>query len=836
MHRAPNGRGLTVDGRGYRVNRLLQGAILLTGVLVGMDSVPGEETLLQRDDQTVTLARPLEVTFRVPPGWPKVYLALEGRLRNPATTWRGGSMPCIAYLVNGRRLRAPHIVNLREATDLPTWGGAFFAWIGDHDNWRLTYSPDFEPFVNDNNPAELGDTPYRHVFDITGLVDRDAVNTLSIRHDMPHFDSFVMVFRNIALHDTFTPATTAVVPRDLPDVAGRLIEPQRRHAVDYQASLCAGGALRIDVGSDRYLVTSRFSRLGGGFNRLGSRPEGWQLELSADRLTATGSTYRLERSLTRHPECLGVRDRLTNLTAETIGVRLAHEIAVAKADLRKVYKNGLRLPRMEGTSYVNVHPAENPTVYVAREQSGLGLLPRDTVFRAHIELRLRDGAYGLHDRHFALAPGASYELRWQVFPTAVPDYYAFVNAARRSLNANYPIDGNMVIAHGYEGAMENVSDDDLRRLVHCNNAKYVVLSTISRLDEKGARLPATELGGYAHGTAFLGEHGRWTCHWLDQVIARFRRLAPDVKLLPYVDPFVCSEPGAGASYPDSVAMRADGARQLYTDRKMAVLYPTTENAYGRALEGFFDHLLEHADGFYMDESSMYHNPEAGAFSYRPDTWDGHSCQMDLGDGPDERGATYRVLRTLTSSVLYTLPYRLRQLRKAQEQGKAVWMNFQPVADEEVALQSYRFVECYASSAPVYSHLGCPVSLANEHVERSENDIGGSIRTMLMFGGLYLTYGIKYSTDGNILQDLYPFHPVELHCGYVIGKDKILTCVSGTYSLGEDSPLTVRIYNPSGFHLPARDSAGHSMAGKTVADVQLRERELAIVSRARAADR
>ena len=100
--------------------------------------------------------------------------------------------------------------------------------------------------------------------------------------------------------------------------------------------------------------------------------------------------------------------------------------------------------------------------------------------------------------------------------------------------------------------------------------------------------------------------------------------------------------------------------------------------------------------------------------------------------------------------------------------------------------------------------------------------------MLHFGGLYLTYGIKYRTDGNILQDLYPIEPLELHCGYVIGREKIVTCVAGKYSFGDDSPLLVRVYDAAGFRLPERDARVAPGAGKTVADVHLREGELAIV--------
>ena len=165
-------------------------------------------------------------------------------------------------------------------------------------------------------------------------------------------------------------------------------------------------------------------------------------------------------------------------------------------------------------------------------------------------------------------------------------------------------------------------------------------------------------------------------------------------------------------------------------------------------------------------------------------------------------------------------------------GKSVWMNFAPMAEEECALQSYRFAEAHSNEGPVYSHLTSPLSLANDHLELSQTDMGRSIRTKLLYGGLYLTYGIKYETDGNMLQDLYPIHPVELHCGYVIGKDKIVTCVSGEYGFGDDSEVGVKFYDASGFHIPGRASAVRSTEQGRLATVRLREGEMAIVFRRR----
>ena len=805
---------------------------LLGGWCVAMTAAHAAELLLQTGEAVVTSEKPVELTFDVPAGWVKVYMTLEGRLFNRVQPgWRGGSMPCIDYLVNGKQIRASQIANLHDATEFASWGGEYFAWIGETDNWRLTYSPDFMPFVNDSNPAEFGDNPYLHVFDITSLVRRDGPNTLVLRHAMNHFPSFQMIFRQVRLLSGYQRPPVTALPRDLPDTSGRVIKPQTKHEVPYEARLLSGGAVEVKVGGEHYVVVSKFSRPGGGLRRLGEQAEGWRPTVQGEKLAVEGPPYRLERSLRRHAERLEIVDRLTNTSDQTIGIRLGHEVATRKAEAQRVYLCGSRLPRKEGQTSIDVHPLENPTLYVRRERSGVGLLPRDSVFRAHVELVLRDGAYGIHDRHLALAPGTSYEMRWEIYPTATPDYYSFVNAARRSLKANYTIDGNMVIAHGFEGAMADLTDDDFVRLVRANNAKYLVLVDISRLNEAGKRLPPQGLDGYTHGTGLMGEHGRWTRHWLEQVIARFRRLCPGVKLLPYLDPYVCSEPGAADKYADSLALLPEGAPQLYTDHKLPVFYPTPENSYGKALGEAFDYLLGIADGFYMDESTMAYIPGPGAFSYRPDTWDGHSCEMDLGGGYEETGATYELRRKVTNSALFTRGFRLRQLQKARAQGKAVWMNFQPMSEEEAALQSHRFVECYASSAPVYSHLGCPVSLANEHVERREADIGNSVRRMLMFGGLYLTYGIKYRTDGNILQDLYPFTPLELHCGYVIGAEKIITCSSGTYGFGDRSSLRVRVYDRAGFHLPRRDATVPAAGtAETTASLALQEGELAIVFR------
>ena len=813
--------------------------LIHTGVLAAEKErqvLTGELELVKGEDIVFGL--------EVPDEQRRAFLSLEARMEMPPHKWRGGFMPCVDYFVNGTKLvQLERLVSFHDAGDVPMFGGGSSCWRGPYGNWRVVYSPDWKPFSQENTPAELGDNPYLHVFDISDLARPGGENELRIRHNIPHWGMVKVAFRRVRVLPSHERPKPLPGFRDVPDLGGRPVIPRRHFSVDYSAELKSGGAVVVRVADDLYVVASKFSCPNQGLNRLEAQPTEnakWQVAREGDTcLAAECSAYRLSRRLHLHEDRIEVRDTLSNLTDDVLGLRFGHEIRAANDELGRTYLGGLLVPKKEGRAGLDVHTAENPTVYVCRQGSGLGLLPRDNVFRAHISLELRDGAHGIHDKHFALGPRASYTLRWEIYPTErAYYYYDFINAARRALKANYLIDGNMAFAHGHEGNMQHghptdrraITDEVLHSFVRCNNLKYASLLTISRLDETGNRVSGSGAPKYTHGTGVMADLGRWNRYWLDKVIARYRRLHPEVELIPYLDPYVTSEPGAAEKYADSVATNADGTPQLYTSARLSVMYPTLDNSYGKALERFFDYLLEHADGFYMDESTMYENVKSGSFSFRDDTWDEHSCIMDLGSGFDEKAATYVVKRKVTSSALYTLPFRLRQIRKAKVMGKSVWMNFAPMAEEECALQSYRFAEAHSNEGPVYSHLTSPLSLANDHLELSEKDLGRSIRTKLLYGGLYLTYGIKYETDGNLLQDLYPIHPVELHCGYVIGKDKIVTCVSGEYGFGDDSELTVRFYDPSGFRLPDRTAALLTSEQGALASVQLKAGEMAIAFR------
>jgi len=63
---------------------------------------------------------------------------------------------------------------------------------------------------------------------------------------------------------------------------------------------------------------------------------------------------------------------------------------------------------------------------------------------------------------------------------------------------------------------------------------------------------------------------------------------------------------------------------------------------------------------------------------------------------------------------------------------------------------------------------------------------------------------------------------------VIGEDRIVTCSSGTFSLGGDEPLTAYIYGPPGGELDRTVEGQSTVDGRAAVEVTLSEGEAAVV--------
>ena len=79
--------------------------------------------------------------------------------------------------------------------------------------------------------------------------------------------------------------------------------------------------------------------------------------------------------------------------------------------------------------------------------------------------------------------------------------------------------------------------------------------------------------------------------------------------------------------------------------------------------------------------------------------------------------------------------------------------------------------------------------------------------------------IKYPT---LTKYMYPITPVELHEGYIIGKERILTNRSGFYGWADNSAREVHVFDETGREVPDFKAPTVIRNGKTYTELRIGE--------------
>jgi hypothetical protein len=200
------------------------------------------------------------------------------------------------------------------------------------------------------------------------------------------------------------------------------------------------------------------------------------------------------------------------------------------------------------------------------------------------------------------------------------------------------------------------------------------------------------------------------------------------------------------------------------------------------------------DGIFWDEftesSSRYHYGKP---------WDGISGDIDF--------KTHK-LKGLKSSVsLLSMPWRLKIVKMLIKRGKRLIVNGGG-HNSETMMKFFNknnvmaFVETGSITKLNSTHLSTPIGLGDHLTERSERDCYKNMVEYLNYGALYYWYfvGIRPITHKTLTSYMFPITPVELHEGYIIGKERILTNRSGWYSFGDNSDAEAHFFNKDGYEV------------------------------------
>lgn len=532
--------------------------------------------------------------------------------------------------------------------------------------------------------------------------------------------------------------------------------------------------MELHLGGERFSIESEFSTPDGQWVR------------------GSNAYFRHTRKIERRNESVVVFDTFENLTAEKLPLLQRHRVRL-DSEVKRVWLGGVSPASRSGTA----SDPQNPSVFAASDRCGVGLLPLNDEFQVHVRQESASGVVSLSDLQFVLRPRASYTAEWAVVPVARPDYFDFVNAARRLLDANFTLGECFAFLRGGPFT-EKWSDAQFADFIRYKSAGIVCASI---------NFPVYN-GVPTHGTSFQRVNRDSYRRWVERV----RRLAPGVKTSVYFHCFLDTVEDSPAVFADSRHLRADGSQVDYGQPVFKNYFPTNDNSYGRVVGRNVDLILDEirADGVYWDELEL----SAQAYHYG-ELWDG--CSADI----DPR--THRITRLKASITLVSQTWRVALAQRILARGPLI-ANGQPHTRTMAHLKFPRFVETGSPSNCSHAQLHSPIALGDHLTERSEADAYRGMLSALDHGCAYHWYSDAQVIPGyrTLTHYMYPLTPLELHEGFIIARERILTKRSGLFGWGDNAAHDVHVFDAEGREVAGFAAPTVTRDGKTFTELRLAE--------------
>ncbi len=739
-------------------------------VLRGIDAAQGIE---------LAPGEKAEIRFRglsVPEGKEGV-LALRARV---ASSRPAGWTEAVRLALNGRVIDPQRLLN-RQREEVLKDGRTMGRSAGE--SFNVPYGPDFDS--PDQSSYALRSGAKLCQFDLrVGDLLRPGQNVLLIQNQVTP-----AVGRSLIVGDVRLEIRAPLVPkaqRPAPTGPLEVIAPQREPKVAYQIVQLPQAAMDLSLGGEKFRIQSEFS----------TPQPAW--------VTGPNRYFKHRREIEPRDEAIVVRDTFTNLTPENLPLMQRHRVLMP--GLKHVWLAGLPLAERTGSS----SDPGNPTDYGATEHVGLGLIALDDVSQVHVRNLSGEGFLGLADYECVLRPGATHTAEWAIVPTATPDYWAMVNAVRRLRGVNFTIQGSFAFLRAHPKTLTGRwSDRQLTDFIRFKDAHFL---------EDTYDWPRYK-GRFAHGTAFQ----TLDLSYLRGEIARRRRLVPEAKHLMYFHCFIDVLDEAPQKYRDARLLLSDGTQADYGMPYDRIFVPTASNAFGRDMAKNVDIILGPpskgcgCDGVYWDEFEysryQYHYDDFTKPTGLP--WDGVSADIDP--------RTMKIIRLKSSVTLISQPYRLALARRIMEKHLLVG-NGQPHTRTMTTLHFPRFVETGSISHCASAEIYTPIALGDHLTERSERDAYQVMLRALDYGCVYYWYHdmTVIPTHRQLTHYMFPITPVELHEGYLIGHERIVTNRSGLFGWGDGSRHQVHVFDALGREVPNFKAPTVVRHGATFTELRLPE--------------
>lgn len=664
--------------------------------------------------------------------------------------------------------------------------------------WNLLDSETFDitPALQDSIPFA---NPFDYAVDVTDLLKNgeNVFNAIPFPPAGGGQEYYTIDMRNIVLK---TVPSSEVIGRNNSKAA---IVPSGDLPVYVPASEPSGCKLAVDtfggfsltVNGEVWQVQSLWYWPNKGINILGMgkgataekqwQPQTVQVDANTYRISASGASYRLERTVKLLPDHIDITDDFTNLLDADTPI-VGRTLVISSLPLEDIYAGGVLRISPEGT--LGFEP-QNPTVYLGGKKSGIGMMAREDIMRSSVSMFWnRKGAFpfaGFELWHHVLPPKGKCSLRWTIVPTEDNDYWRFVNTMRRTLDTNFTIPGLAVFV-STSHPLRKMTDEELRDYVKVRGIQFFLTDHYRK-----ANAQKNSFGSFVQGADALNDSVAESIADFRLFVARIKKAVPDVKVLIYFHSALCSDPDAFTKYAGSRGLANGKGISSYAG--MILLFPTLTNSYGKALDKVIDIATKKigADGIYWDEMCTGYVGDA-------DEWSGRHAKVSRSDFT--AGERY----SFTPHLM--IPWKEQTVKRLFKENKYVIANTNPTTETMTRLHFPRFVEYNNYDSCAQGQLYTPLTVTQAERCNSSANILKQVREYLDHGSL--TYEMAPYNQGpaasvgiktdNILSNMYPFTPVYIRPGVMIGKERILFSVPGKFGWGDGKmPSQVKIFDENG---------------------------------------
>ena len=534
-------------------------------------------------------------------------------------------------------------------------------------------------------------------------------------------------------------------------------------------------------------------------SKLPTPDSSWHVYVTQNENQATiigeGNYYIITRQINIEGDKIYVRDNYQNKLSSDVGIPFYIDFF----SQNETPWEDFLLSGRDGIS------RSNPTAFMKFNDTGIGVLFDDDVFRAQIgsgEDTSTDQRIHIMNNYFGLGPLQNYTFEWVIYPVSSNDYYDFINIIRKEKNVNYEIKNHIFLGKPMPNDWMKMSDSERRFFFEQGNIYSATAAFWKKASDKNKIAFGPDIW---EDCSLAAQQFAWDAK------ANLSSTDLGIKYLLYFDLFMSSEDYASTLYPDSRIINGLGQHKHWAN--LTYLYrffPTLTNSWGNRLWDFIPEVIDYygADGIYLDESTY------DDFTYDEDYWDGYSFETNKTSG--------LIIKRIGSVELLSKDYRVQYVQNALDRGLYVLANVPPISREFTALKVPRFVEVYWPNewaaypdVATLTHLSTPIALSTGAYYNDTRYID----TFLDYGALHYPhyYLETFYERSDLYKRMYPFTPIALYSGTLIGENQTITNRVGYFGWDDNSQLTIYYYNYSGDPQP-NNFRMVTINGKTFAEI------------------